>query len=500
MADQEKGVGQGDLRHRLMEQIASMPASQRKKFFAQLRCDDPERQLRTDRNRKGNEFPLSAGQRQLWILQKFDPDSGAYNSCLAVRYRGKLSTGVLETALEYVECRYEILRTSFPLGEEGPVQFVHQPTSGEMRRVDLRSMPRKQAEGWAECFLSRESCRPFDLEQAPLLRKVLLLLDEEDHVLLIVLHHILCDEWSTGILTKEVADVYQAIKSGSASPPVLDAVQYADFAVWQQQNQMALFQGQLEYWTSTLAGLKQMRLPADRQRPEYPSFLGDVLALQLDPNTAAWAIDFARHTGTTLFIVLLTAFQVFLSRWTGEQDIAIGTPVANRNVSVTEMMLGFFVNTVVLRSRIDLAKSFEELVQQVGQNAVEAYANQDIPFEMVVEKLSPSRRFNSSPLFQVMFQIVQASSFTWPDVRVEVLKVPRTTSKFDITLFIREAGRAFLCEWNYATDLFTRETINDAAYQFTALLDAVAVSPDVSLEYLVKRISQRSSATALSQV
>jgi non-ribosomal peptide synthetase component F len=136
----------------------------------------------------------------------------------------------------------------------------------------------------------------------------------------------------------------------------------------------------------------------------------------------------------------------------------------------------------------------------VGQNAIEAYANQDIPFEMVVEKLSPSRRFNSSPLFQVMFQIVQASSFTWPDVRVEVLKVPRTTSKFDITLFIREAGGAFLCEWNYATDLFTRETINDAAYQFTALLDAVAVSPDVSLEYLVKRISQRSSATALSQV
>jgi Condensation domain len=498
MAEPKKEAG-GDLRRLLIEQIAAMPASRRKQVFAQLRSNDAEKLLKISRNRQGNEFPLSAGQRQLWILQKFEPESGAYNSCLAVRFRGKLTVGLLESALEYVECRHEILRTSFPLDEEGPLQVVHEPQSGEMRRVDLRCMPGERSWAWVNAFLADESRRPFDVEQPPLFRKILLLLSEEDLVLMITLHHILCDEWSTGILAKEAADLYQAMKRGDSNPAVPEVLQYADFAVWQQQNQNSLFQAQLQYWAKALAGLQPIALPTDYPRPEYPSFRGEVLSLPLHAGTAAWAMNFARQTGTTFFIVLLTAFEIFLSHWTGEGDIAVGTPVANRNVPMTETMLGFFVNTIVLRSRIDWQKTFHELVRQVGHNAIEAYANQDTPFEMVVEKLRPSRSFNSSPLFQVMFQTVHPPALVWPELDVEALKVPRTTSKFDLTLFIREAGEDLLCEWNYATDLFKSETILDAAHHFTALLDAIAESPDFPVGNLLEAVPQRSSPTTESR-
>lgn len=485
MAEPKKETG-GDLRRLLIEHLAAMPASRRKQVFAQLRSNDAEKLLKISRNRQGNEFPLSAGQRQLWILQKFEPESGAYNSCLAVRFKGKLATDILESALEYVECRHEILRTSFPLGEEGPLQVVHEPQSGEMRRVDLRCMPSERRWAWVNAFLADESCKPFDVEQPPLFRKILLLLGEEDHVLMITLHHILCDEWSTGILAKEAADSYQAMKRGKSKTPVPDALQYADFAVWQQQNQHTLFRAQLQYWANALAGLKPIALPTDHPRPEYPSFRGEVLSVPLPAGSAAWAMNFARQTGTTFFIVLLTTFQIFLSHWTGEEDIAVGTPVANRNVPMTETMLGFFVNTIVLRSRIELRKTFHKLVGEVGHNAIEAYANQDTPFEMVVEKLRPSRSFNSSPLFQVMFQTVHPPAFVWPDLDIEALKVPRTTSKFDLTLFIREAGEDLLCEWNYATDIFKSETILDASHHFIALLDAIAESPDVPVDQYFK--------------
>src|SRR5579864_422735 len=489
----------GDLRSLLIEQIGAMPASRRKQVFAQLRSEDAEKLLKIARNRQGNEFPLSAGQRQLWILQKFEPDSGAYNSCLAVRFRGKLAPDILESALDYVECRHEILRTSFPLGEDGPLQVIHEPQRGRMRRIDLRSMSSEYGWKWVENFLADESCRPFDLEEPPLLRKVLLRMGEEEHVLMITLHHILCDEWSTGILAKEVADVYQAVRSGDNRPPVPDPVQYADFAVWQQQNQRVLFQAQLDYWAGALGGLKPIVPPADYPRREYPNFKGEVLAVPLNLGTAAWAMDFARQTGATFFIVLLAAFQIFLSHWTGEQDIAVGTPVANRNVPMTDTMLGFFVNTIVLRSRIDLRQAFRDLVRQVGHNAIEAYANQDTPFEMVVEKLRPTRSFNSSPLFQVMFQAVNPPAFVWPELDVEVLKAPRTTSKFDLTLFIRQAGEDFLCEWNYATDLFDGATIADAAHRFSELLDAVARSSDSPVDKLLRAVPYRSLDTAQSR-
>ncbi len=488
-----------DLRRLLIEHIAAMPASKRKQVFAQLRSNDAEKLLQISRNRQGNEFALSAGQRQLWILHKFEPESGAYNSCLAVRFRGKLAIDILESALEYVECRHEILRTSFPLREDGPLQLIHEPQRRQMRWIDLRCMPGERRRNWVDAFLADELRRPFDVEQPPLFRKVLLRLSEEEHVLMITMHHILSDEWSTGILAKEAADVYEAMKCGDNKLLVPGVLQYADFAVWQQQNQNTLFQAQLQYWANALAGLKPIALPTDYPRPEYPSFRGEVLSVPLYPGTAAWASDFARQTGTTFFIVLLTAFQIFLSQWTGERDIVVGTPVANRNVPMTETMLGFFVNTIVLRSRIDLRKTFHELVRQVGDNAIEAYANQDTPFEMVVEKLRPSRSFNSSPLFQVMFQTVHPPAFLWPGLETEVLKVPRTTSKFDLTLFIREAGEELLCEWNYATDLFKSDTITDAAHHLTALLDAIAESSQVPVGKLLEAAPQRLSATAESR-
>jgi hypothetical protein len=479
------------VRRRLISQLADMPSADRKLLMKRLRGRSIEGPKPVGRSGARNVFPVSPGQRQLWILQRLEPESGAYNSSMAVRFKGTLRTDCLEAALLEIEARHEILRTSFPYVEDEPVQVVHPPSRTPLARIDIRSMPAAAAECWSSGFIERESVRPFDLQQLPLVRKALIIVSDTEHVLVVNLHHVLSDEWSTALLIEELAGIYDALQSGAPRWPAVPEIQYADYVIWQLEYQKtAASARQVEYWKRTLHNVANLALPTDYMRPDAPSRRGGVFPLKLHSDLKVRTRQLAERIGATVFMVLLAGFQLFLAVWSGQHDIAVGTPSANRNIRGVERTLGFFVNVIVLRIQIDLRITFAELVNRVRDGAIEAYANEDVPFETVVDAIRPNRSFGSTPLFQVMFQVIDDPAFVWSGASAELIPVPRYTSKFDLTLFIRNTPDAMQAEWNYSADLFAPPTIEDAALRHARLLDAIFAAPDVPMCDIAARFTR----------
>src|SRR5690349_17810106 len=356
-------------------------------------------------------FPMSFAQQRFWLLNELEPGNTAYSIPCSMRLRGKLDVQALENSLNEIVSRHEVFRTTFKIVEGEPAQIV-----APCLRV---SLPIKDLSAWLECDRESEAARlakeeadtPLDLENGPLIRSQLIRLSDVDHILLLTLHHIIFDGWSRRIFARELAGCYEAFQKGQlASLPPL-SLQYADFAVWQRKLLAhKSFDKQLTYWKRQLANAPAgLDLPTDRPRPAIQSYRGAKVPASLSPALSQHVARFAREQTTSTFMVLLAAFQSLLSRYTGDEDILVGTPIANRTRPEIENLIGLFANTLVLRGNLAGNPSFAELVRRVKQTALDAYAHQDMPFEKLVEEVNPERSLSRNPLFQVMFSLQNAA-------------------------------------------------------------------------------------------
>lgn len=434
--------------------------------------------------------PLSYAQRRLWFLAQLSPDSPFYNVPAALRIRGGVDGDALERALQEIVHRHEVLRTTFASQRGEPVQRVAPALHLALERIDLSrlsGLPRDQRDREVASLTSETARRPFDLEHGPLIRAELLRLSDDEHVLLITLHHIISDGWSLSVLFRELAAIYRAILRNEPCPLPPLPRQYASYA----EEQRAWLAGdlqrqQLEYWTGRLAGLKALRLPLDHPRPPMATYRGARCH-------AAWSAELCqalRQLGAahecTLFMTLLAAWTVLLHRYSGQDDIAVGCPIANRHRGGTEEMIGFFVNTLVLR--VDLAgePSFRVLLERVRARALEAYAHQDLPFELLVEELRPERSLNRNPLFQVMFQLqnLPVGRDAGADDDEWALSPDRGTATFDLAFDLWESGSALRGMLEYSTDVFDRASVERMLDHFTRLLQAAVNLPEAPISSL----------------
>jgi amino acid adenylation domain-containing protein len=424
---------------------------------------------------------LSFAQQRLWFLNQLEPGSAAYNIPVAVRLRGRLRVSALEQSLKEIVRRHEALRTSFSQVNGQPVQVVHETTGMNLSVTDLRGLEERQREVEARRLAGEEARRGFDLAHGPLVRASLLRLAEEDHVLVLTLHHIVSDGWSMGVLIREMAALYEAYSKGRASPLQELPIQYADYAFSQRQWLTGeLLDEHLHYWKQQLGGsLPVLELPSDRPRPVVQSRRGASHSFELSASLSAGLRKLSREQGVTLFMTLLGAFQVFLMRLSGEPDVVVGTPVANRTRVETESLIGFFVNTLVLRTDLSGEPSFEEVLRRVREVCLGAYAHQDVPFEKVVEALEPDRSLSHAPLFQVMFalQNTPRQELTLAGLSLTPLTIESKTAKFDLTLAFVDTDEGLRGAVEYNVDLFDATTISRLVENFETLLEGIVAAP-----------------------
>ncbi|MEZ0206385.1 condensation domain-containing protein, partial [Ideonella sp.] len=427
-------------------------------------------------------WPLSFAQQRLWFLDQYEPGLAIYNIPVAVRLTGQLDADALARTLNEIVRRHEALRTSFAMEAGEPVQVIAPALVLPLETVDLSSLPEAPREAQTREHLQAEADRPFDLATGPLIRFCLLRLASDAHLLLVTMHHIVSDGWSMGIVVQEVAALYRSFQQGL--PPSLPAlpIQYADFAEWQRQRLSGgLLAQQLGYWRHKLEGSPQLlALPTDRPRPTKLGHRGAALPFTVPATAVAGLRALGHQAQGTLFMALCAAFNVLMARHSGQRDICIGTPIANRNRTEIENLIGFFVNTLVLRTQVDLAQDFLSLLQQVRQTTLEAYDHQDVPFEQLVEAVRPERHTSYSPLFQVMLVLQNApmTGLVLPGLRAELMQAERVTAKFDLTLTLVEDAQGLHGELEYNTDLFEPATIERMAGHFTQLLQAIVEDPE----------------------
>ena len=432
-------------------------------------------------------LPLSFAQQRLWFLDQLEPNSPLYNLPEAVRLTGTLDVSVLHRCLNEVVQRHEVLRTTFPMLADGrPYQNILPALDLTLPMVDLQDIPEMEREAKARQLAHEDAQRPFNLTSDLLLRATLLRLAPDDHIILLTMHHIIGDNWSTNVLVSEVAALYEAFSHGRFSPLPELPIQYADFAHWQR----AWFQGevlqtQLDYWQETLrASPPLLNLPTDRPRPPVQTYAGDYHTFSLSPELTAALNKLSQSEGTTLFMTLLAAFHTLLYRYSGQEIINVGSPIANRNRRDIEGLIGFFVNILVLQGDLTGEPSFRELLQRVRETALGAYAHQDLPFEMIVDVVQPERNLSHSPLFQVMF-VIQNSQMqpgqTLPDLTLRPVEAHSRTAKFDLTLFMLEEDNQLSGAWEYNTDLFDKATIERLVGHFEVLLAGIVANPEQSV-------------------
>ena len=427
--------------------------------------------------------PLSFAQQRLWFLDQLEPGNPAYNVPWALRLQGELDLDLLRRCFHEVARRHETLRTTFASRDGVPVQVIGADAWPEPALVDLTGLAEPEREKRARWLAREEAARPFDLRRGPLLRLVLVRLEEQRHLLLLTLHHIVSDGWSLGILVREVAALYGAFSRGAASPlPELPA-QYADFAVWQREwLRGEVLEAQLAYWRARLqAAPRRLELPADRPRTAAPVRRGAARPFALSEPLSLELAALSRSEGATPFMTLLAAFGVLLGRVAGQEDVLIGTPVANRNRREIEDLIGFFVNTLVLRVELAGTPSFRELLASVRQTALDAYAHQDLPFERLVEEVGQDRgRDGVSPLFQVMLVLQNAplQELALPELTLSAVPPEPAVAKFDLILTLEETPRGLAGFLEYDAGLFDRTTVDRLAARFERLLAAATEDPD----------------------
>jgi amino acid adenylation domain-containing protein len=427
-------------------------------------------------------LPLSFAQQRLWFIDQLEPGSPLYNVPVALGVEGPLDAAVLARCLGEIERRHEALRTVFAVRDGAPVQVIRPAAPFRLGVVDLSGLPSSRQEAQARALVGREAARPFDLAAGPLLRGTLLRQADETHVAALTVHHIASDDWSMGILVREIVALYPAFAAGLPSPLPELPVQYADFAAWQHSwLHGEVLAGEIAWWRRQLAGLPPLlELPTDRPRPAVQSYRGATRPVRLPAAVTRQAEALARREGATLFMVLLAAFQALLGRISGQDDLAVGSPIAGRNRVETEELIGFFVNTLVLRGDLTGEPTFRQLLGRVRETALAANLHQDVPFEKLVQELAPARSLAHAPLFQVMFtwQTAPAQSLAIPGLRLRQVAGAGTTAKFDLLLALMESDGALSGVVEHATDLFDGTTVERLLASFARLLAAAVAAPD----------------------
>jgi amino acid adenylation domain-containing protein len=528
-----------------MRKFSGNLSPERRKLLALRRqqkgINIPETQAILPR-KTGDPCPLSFAQQRLWFLDQLEPSSTAYLIPQAFSFQGELHIEALERSLEELVRRHEILRTTFAVrtglgADPQPVQVVHPASDGVLPVIDLRGLRETQRSELAQWLANTQHQHPMSLTQGPLLRMYLLRLGIQEHIVLLTMHHIITDTWSDEIAVRELTMLYQAHVSGQPAPvgqahrlqPL--PIQYADYALWQRVwLQGEVLETQLAYWRKQLSGLSPLVLPTDHPRPPIQTHRGLTQSLQLSPALSEELMRLCQKFDVTLFMLLLSVFQILLMRYTGQTDISVGTPIANRGRAELKGVIGFFLNTLVIRVDLGGDPTFQQMLQRVRHICLEAYAHQDIPFEKVVEELEPERDLSRSPLFQVMFVLQNApaeevqpcpngrdgqaqtgvfrcktgvvgeetpvptrnlplrgggaSAQALSGIHVSPLAVENPTSKFDLTLSLLETRQGLHCVLRYNTDLFEADTITRLLGNFQTLLEGIVQNPQAHVSDL----------------
>ena len=441
---------------------------------------DPLSNQTIPRRARSESAPLSFAQQRLWFLAQYEPAATVYNMPGAFRLSGRLDTAALKLSLNEIVRRHESLRTTFSVVDGEPVQVIAPPAEFSLPVLDLSDNFARAGEE-AQRVANEVAQQGFDLEKGPLFRSQLLKLGEDDHVLLLTMHHIVSDGWSMGVLHRELSALYRAFVHGEPSPLEELPLQYADFAVWQREwLQGEVLEEQLTYWKVQLEGIPALlNLPTDQPRAAVQSFRGAPESFSLSEELTVKLKSLSRQEGVTLFMTLLAAFQTLLYRYTGQEDIVVGSPIANRHRTEIEGLIGFFVNTLVLRARVSGDQTFKEVLAGVKETTLGAYAHQDLPFEKLVEELNPERHLGHSPLFRVMFNMVNHGNvkFDLDGIAAEPFSHSVPESKFDITLYAGERDHALRFHLVYNTDLFSAAWMMSFSQQYLYLLEQIVVAP-----------------------
>ncbi|HKR14069.1 MAG TPA: amino acid adenylation domain-containing protein, partial [Pyrinomonadaceae bacterium] len=433
-------------------------------------------------------LPLSFAQQRLWFLDQLEPANPLYNTPGALRLLGQLDIIAFEQALSEIVRRHETLRTTFQAVEGSPAQIISAPRQVNIPLIDLTTLNDVNREHEAQRLIDAEARHRFDLSDGPLLRATLLRLHEEEHLLLFTMHHIISDGWSVGVLAREAAQLYAAFTGQTADPLPELPLQYADYAVWQREwLRGEMLEAQFDYWAKQFDGLSPvLELPLDHPRPKVRSLRGAFVPVEFDEELTKGLKALSRSEGATLFMTLLAAFQTLLSRYSAQHDVAVGVPLANRRRREIEDLIGFFVNTLVMRTNMAGDPSFRELLGRVRETALGAYAHQDVPFEMLVERFQPARDAAHTPLFNVLFvfQNVPGNAPELPGLKIEQLNAGTGTAKFDLMLSLEESAEKLGGVFEYSTDLFEEPAIRRMLTHFETMLEAIVRRPECRISEL----------------
>src|SRR5215207_4058341 len=441
---------------------------------------------RIPRREESGPAPLSFAQQRLWFLDQFEPGNPAYNLLNTVLLQGKLDSVALEKSFSEVIRRHEALRTTFDVRDGNPVQIIASPKPFNLQVVDIRHLSEAERESVVQNLIKQQTS--FDLKRGPLLRITLVRLRDQEHVLLLAMHHIMSDAWSMGVLVDEVVTIYEGYLAGREVVLPSLPIQYADFAAWQRKwLQGDVLEEQFAYWQQQLGGtLPILELPADRPRPALQTYNGSSLSFSLSPPLSESLKSLCKAEGVTLFMTLLAALKVLLYRYTGQEDLIVGSPIANRHRQELESLIGFFVNTLAMRTDLSGNPTFRELVERVRDTALGAYGHQDLPFEYLVEQLQPNRDLSHSPLVQVLFVVQNTPDrkLEFPGLTVTPVQCEIETAKFDLTLFLDEIDSELHGTFEYNTDLFDRETMDRMGEHLRTLLEGVVADPSTRISEL----------------
>ncbi len=448
--------------------------------------------------------PLSFSQKRLWVLDRLVPGNPVYNFPAALQIKGALDLPVFERAINELIRRHETLRTTFKMENEEPVQVIHPEVYCKIEIIDLRHMSASEKEKETRRHTMEEANKPIDLECGPMLRVTLLVHADDTYIFIYIMHHIITDAWANELFMKELVTIYKAFLAGKPIPLPEPVIQYADFAVWQGEwLRGEALQKQLTYWKSILGGdIPALELPVDHQRPAIPTYRGEKKIFLLPGSLTPSLTQMTRRQGCSMFMILLAAFNVLLYRYSGQDDILIGIPIANRTKPELEEIIGFFANTLVIRTDLTGSPTFTQLLQRVRENASRAYDNQDLPFEQLVEELQPERYMSHNPLFQVMMVMENvpkpAVELDKKDLQISNAPIFSGSAKFDIWLALAQTDQVMYCNIEYSTDLFEDDTIQRLLNHFKNLLEAVAADPDQPIDK-IRYISDREKEQLLIQ-
>ncbi len=474
------------------ERIAALSAEQR--ALLELRLRQKNLKIKTSTSiaitpiPRDKNLPLSFAQARLWLQEQLNPGSDIYNMSAAIRLVGKLNIEALEESINEIIRRHEVLRTTFTSVDGQPFQVITSDVQQKIPVVNLRELPKAQQKAEIEYLSIKEFQLPFDFAQAPLLRCTLLQLGEQEHILLFTIHHIVFDGWSKGILIRELAALYTAFAAGEPSPLPALPIQYADFAVWQRQHlQGERREALLSYWKQQLANLPVLQLPTTRPRAEVKTNRGASHIFLIPASVVQEVRSLCQQVGVTLFMTLLASFKILLQRYCNQDDIVVGTDVANRNQAEIEQLIGFFVNLLVLRTDLSGNPTFLELLQRVRIQTLVAYAHQDLPFDDLVRELQPERHLsNTVPLFQVLFVLLNTpnSALELPGLTLNLLEVESINARFDLALFLTETEQGIEGKWQYNADLFAQDTITRFTNHWQTLINSIVTQPQSRINTL----------------